>query len=272
MNVGNEYLRSKNVWIENIRSLRIVCNMQMNSLTGKKILSLLREGDYAHAGGEEAILQVFSKISKDPNRSLLDVGCGIGGTAHFLNQNGWGNVLGLDIDPDNISFAHNKYSQHEFIECDVVNASQKLKRTFDIMYCINSFYAFPDKITALKSLRRLASEKTQLIIFDYVLRQGTAAAVEEGVPTNVSEQQLRSLLESTGWTVMDTMDVSSDYDRWYSELVLRIHSKKEQITKQFGADWFEYVVKTYSNILTAIREGRLGGVIVTVFPQSISRS
>ena len=33
---------------------------------------------------------------------ILDVGCGIGGTAHYVVGQGWGEVTGIDLDPANI--------------------------------------------------------------------------------------------------------------------------------------------------------------------------
>jgi cyclopropane fatty-acyl-phospholipid synthase-like methyltransferase len=55
--------------------------MNMNSFEGKRILALVRDGDYAHAGEEEAIERVFRAIPKHAGSSLLDVGCGCGGSS-----------------------------------------------------------------------------------------------------------------------------------------------------------------------------------------------
>ena len=39
---------------------------QMNSFAGQRLLALVREGDYAHAGEEEAIELAFSAILNVP--------------------------------------------------------------------------------------------------------------------------------------------------------------------------------------------------------------
>jgi len=56
----------------------------MNSFAGKRLLALVRGGDYAHAGEEEAIELAFRAVPKAPQKSILDVGCGRGGTIAFL--------------------------------------------------------------------------------------------------------------------------------------------------------------------------------------------
>ena len=53
--------------------------MNMNSFEGKRILALIRDGDYAHAGEEEAIECALGSIPKDSRDWMLDVGCGRGG-------------------------------------------------------------------------------------------------------------------------------------------------------------------------------------------------
>jgi hypothetical protein len=68
--------------------------MNMNSFEGKRILALIREGDYAHAGEEEAIERVFRAVPKQAGSWLLDVGCGRGGSAEYLRRRGWGRVEG----------------------------------------------------------------------------------------------------------------------------------------------------------------------------------
>ena len=47
----------------------------MNSYLGKRILALVRDGDYAHAGEEEAIALAMAPLAKDARRRILDAGC-----------------------------------------------------------------------------------------------------------------------------------------------------------------------------------------------------
>ena len=85
--------------------------MNMNSFEGKRILALIRDGDYAHAGEEEAIERAFRSIPKSADRWMLDVGCGRGGTAEYLRRHGWGHAEGLDRDADSIEYARATYPE-----------------------------------------------------------------------------------------------------------------------------------------------------------------
>jgi cyclopropane fatty-acyl-phospholipid synthase-like methyltransferase len=53
----------------------------MNSFLGKQVLSLVRDGDFAHAGEREAIELAMGSVPKDAGQHVLDAGCGRGGTA-----------------------------------------------------------------------------------------------------------------------------------------------------------------------------------------------
>jgi trans-aconitate methyltransferase len=56
----------------------------MNSFEGMRILSLVREGDYAHAGEEEAIELAMKHVPKLRDQVVVDAGCGRGGAAEYI--------------------------------------------------------------------------------------------------------------------------------------------------------------------------------------------
>jgi hypothetical protein len=69
--------------------------MSMSSATGKQILSLIRNGDYAHAGEERAIELALEGIAPSHDRQVLDIGCGLGGTVDYISRLGLGSVTDL---------------------------------------------------------------------------------------------------------------------------------------------------------------------------------
>ena len=78
--------------------------MRMNHPDGKRLLAAVRDGDFAHAGEEAAVRMAWKRLPKRPDQSCLDAGCGRGGTAALVQSQGWGQVVGLDIDAETISF------------------------------------------------------------------------------------------------------------------------------------------------------------------------
>jgi len=236
--------------------------MEMNSPIGKKILALVREADYAHAGEAEAINIVFKDIPKDTDRFLLDVGCGRGGTAQYVQRGGWGRVLGIDTDSDSITYAKKTYPDVEFIVCDAMNLGRDLSRQFDIIYLFNVLYVLSNHRGALEQLRKLSPESGRLVIFDYLLKpQGRKNfPFKEWNPLDLSI--IQSLFPATGWRIVKTDDISELYKKWYKKLVSRIETSSEKIIALAGEEWLDFVRSFYQGILSAIEKNLLGGAIV----------
>jgi ubiquinone/menaquinone biosynthesis C-methylase UbiE len=236
--------------------------MNMNSFEGKRILALIREGDYAHAGEEEAIERAFRTISKNSGQSLLDVGCGRGGSAEYLWRHGWGRVDGIDRDAESIEYAHATYPEIGFHVCDVLDVPRTVTRTFDVIYMLNAFYAFDRQREALVELRKVAKPAAQLVIFDYTVGPNAGDTPNPMMPHAIRLPEIAAMLRDAGWEPGAIEDLSADYARWYAEFVRRIQLKRAEIEKIGGADWYNFVLSMYSGLHGVITQGALGGAIV----------
>jgi len=240
-------------------------SFQMNSLTGKKILSYLRKGNWAHAGEAEAILKTMAPFPKNKHRSLLDVGCGIGGTAQFICDHGWGQVVGIDIDQENIQYAQHQYPTFSFHAIDVVDVPKLLHETFDLIYLFNAFYAFADQVAALNALKAVTKQTSVLVIFDYVCYHEypsrdnfVVRLAEENFSPTCSFDQL---LQKTGWHLIQSINLDAEYKRWYADLLCRFQSERKSLISQFGEEITNRATDKYKIIYQALEQGHLGGRI-----------
>jgi len=110
----------------------------MNSFQGKQILAMVRHGDFAHAGEEEAIERALREVPKDCDQQILDAGCGRGGTAAYMQYHGWGRVTGIDVEPKSIAHAREAYPELTFVCCDINEVAKHLKRCFDVITLFNA--------------------------------------------------------------------------------------------------------------------------------------
>ena len=239
----------------------------MNSFQGKQILALVRDGDFAHAGEEEAIELALREVPKDTNQKILDAGCGRGGTAAYMQCHDWGRVTGVDVEPKSIAHARKAYPDLTFICCDINEVAMRLQRYFDVITLFNVLYALPDHAAGLRVLASRAKSKARLVVFDYVNNGNyqDAPLVDSGrlfLPKPPILTDLAETLEKGGWRLHSANDLSHEYERWYVALVSKIKAKREAIEKSAGPDAFEHVLDLYSALLTAIREGRLGGAVI----------
>jgi cyclopropane fatty-acyl-phospholipid synthase-like methyltransferase len=104
--------------------------MKIDGFECREFLARVRGRDYAHAGEQEAIELVFENIQHQRERRILDAGCGRGGTADFVQRQGFGRVVGIDIKERTIKYAGEKYPDIEFHHLDVIHAGDRFPETF----------------------------------------------------------------------------------------------------------------------------------------------
>ena len=242
-------------------------SLSMSSATGKKILSMIREGDYAHAGEEEAIRLTVSNINPDPARKILDMGCGLGGTADFISREGLGQTTGIDIDPDTIQYASANYPLSSFVCCPAGEASRHLPAEFSLVFIFNALYSFPDQIQALREACKVTLPGSEMRVFEYTAKSETPEVMEflerygRGKWRPIMMDQAQLMFHESGWSLKETTDLSDSYERWYADLVRKIVNKRDIIVQQAGERWYEYAVWRYQELLDVIRAGVIGGAI-----------
>jgi len=236
--------------------------LAMRTFRGKQVLALVRGGDYAHPGNEEPVNIMMRDIQPDKNRLILDVACGLGGTAKYVQDQNWGRVVGIDIEAEAIEYAKKTYPDVEFHVADVVKVHEVLQQKFDIIYVCGSFLCFPDQPGALQSLRQVTKDNVKLILFDLVDRSdGTSALInpdKNRVVSVVSIQTMENMMEKAGWKLLAYEDLSSETAHWYKNLLDKIRTKKSEIIAKFGQYEYDSVLTRYTEWHKEIDEGRIG--------------
>lgn len=243
----------------------------MNSYEGMHILALVRDGDYAHAGEEEAIEMAMRHVAKSPDNLIVDAGCGRGGTADYLQSNGWGTVIGFDVETSSIESARGAYPDQEFFVCDVCQVDKATDARPDIICMFNVYYCLPDQSGALRSLLKISGPGTQLVIFDHVDRGGyhEAPLLDAGEPFLRNPPQLPALqvtLEAIGWKVTNVEEIQDSDIRWYTALVSRIEARRDEIIAIATAAGYDHVLHLYRGWLDAALRQKLGAAIVYATP------
>lgn len=244
----------------------------MNSFEGMRVLSLVRDGDYAHAGEEEAIELAMRPFEKRPDQIIVDAGCGRGGTANYLQAGGWGKVVGFDIEPASIAAARKNYPEVEFHVCDVGDADRTVTVKADILCMFNAYYCFPDQVRALRTLRHVSTSRTRMVMFDHVNRGSydPHALMDAGKPFLPGPpllSRIPDVLGSAGWRVTDVEEAHDSYVGWYAALVSKIEAKRSDILALAGAAGYDHVLALYRGLLHAARQDSLGAAFIRAVPK-----
>ena len=113
-----------------------------------------------HIGGSKATRELLELCNVSPEKVVLNVGCGAGGTTAFIVKNYGCHVVGVDIKENMIESAR-KWAQRKGVvektEFRVANA-QDLPfedNTFDILICESVNIFIPDKSKAMGEYKRV---------------------------------------------------------------------------------------------------------------------
>ena len=239
----------------------------MTNATGKRLLALIRDGDYAHPGEEAANELLFAGVRPDPRRRVLDAGCGGAGTAAWVQGRGLGAVTGLELDSATARLARERHPEVTVVEADLQRASTALTGAFDLFYSMTAIYAVPDQATMFRELGVLAAPGAELRLLEYSDPDGRFAEATRGSPTRgwwrpLVPRDLPEILSSVGWTSVFVRDLHPEFVHWYRDLCDRIAAKRRVIEREVGRDWYEFVAREFAGILGLVRERALGGVLV----------
>lgn len=239
----------------------------MNNATGKRLLALVRDADYAHPGEEEANELLFAGLRPDPRRRVLDAGCGGAGTAAWVQARGLGAVTGIELDAATARLARERHPDVTVVDGDLQRAGAALSGSFDLVYSMTAVYAAPDQAAVYRELGALAAPGAELRLLEYADPAGLFARATTGNPSwgwwhPLRPLELPAVLATAGWSRVELRDLQPEFVHWYGDLCARIAAMWHEISSEFGAGWYEYAAKEYAGILEMVRAGILGGLIV----------
>lgn len=241
----------------------------IKSIISKELMSKIRNGDYQHAGEEEAINLVFENIEKNKQLLLLDVGSGLGGTAAFIQNAGWGDVFGIDINPDVVESAKLRHPECKFFHMSVDKITNSLLSSveFDIIYMFNSFFLFPDHKLALREISSVARTGAKLLLFDYIdygnyMSNPYRENEVKILPNILKNDDIDVIFCETNWKVISCKNIDDYYINWYKELFNKIISHENKSECLINVDTFRLFKNRYEHILDVLEKKIIGGIVI----------
>ncbi len=161
--------------------------------------------------------------------SVLDAGCGYGGSSLWLAENIGCDVTGISIVPYQIKKARieaNKSGLNKrlkFIRGDYANTDLPSK-SFDVIWGLESIVHCEDKLAFTKEAFRLLKPNGRLIISEYMLRQKPLLSKKEHskmepflkgwmMPDLLTLDQYKKYSKSAGFNTFKDFDLSKNVDK-----------------------------------------------------------
>jgi SAM-dependent methyltransferase len=185
--------------------------------------------DEFHIRGREATDELAALAPIASGEQVLDVGCGLGGTARHLAARYGARVTGVDLTAEYCRVGNllNELTglagQIELARGDALQLPFK-DGCFDAVWTEHAAMNIADKAGLYRELRRVLHSGGRLALYDVV--KGTGGDLWFPVPWArhpelsflVTADELNVLLESHGFTIEASRDVTLPAVEWYREL------------------------------------------------------
>lgn len=180
-------------------------------------IDLLAGVDEFHMGGRPATKALADHLALDPSHHVLDIGCGLGGTARYLASSFGCRVTGIDLTPEYVEVGNQLNRDLGLdgqIDLSVANATRMpfAEDRFDRASMLHVGMNIPDKAALMAEIGRVVKPGGTIALYD-VMRVGdgpivypVAWAADENTSFVGSVDDYRVALEGAGFEIEEAAD------------------------------------------------------------------
>jgi phosphoethanolamine N-methyltransferase len=214
---------------------------------------------YVSTGGQATTQEFVKKLNLKPTDKVLDVGCGIGGSAFHMAREYGVTVHGVDLSTNMINMAIKYQGEMEdavrknvsFEMRDITKANFE-ENSFDVVYSRDTILHIGDKEALFAQFYKWLKPGGKLMISDYC--HGDKEEYSSEYTTYVHQRGYHMLkvvdyghlLETVGFTKVDAQDMTSTFIEILNTEVKRFVSQKEEFLTRFTLQDFEYILEGWS--------------------------
>lgn len=194
--------------------------------------------DQLHVGGAAATAELAAKLGVQPNIRVLDVGCGLGGSARHLAALYDCFVTGVDLNEPFVQLAQllsQRTGQSDRVS--FVRGSATLlpfaDQVFDMVWTQHVVMNIPEANEFYAEIYRVLLPGAQLAMYDVIAGEGGPAlfpvpwAHDADRSFLRTADSLRQIIESCGFQILSWLDVTELGIRWAEERALVLQNRSD---------------------------------------------
>jgi len=223
--------------------------------------------DYGGNGGTTRLEaeRVFGLLELRPDVRLLDVGAGSGWPALYLAQISGCDLVMVDIPIASLRIARERAVADGLAQrCETIAADAAAlpfrDASFDAFNHSDVLCCTPDKLGVLRSCRRVARDGARMTFTTIALAPSLTAAerriaMESGPKFMDSEEDYVALLEQSGWSLEERIDLTAAYQSSMRSELDGMKARADALAQVFGQGEFSRRVERQQAAVAALDAG-----------------
>jgi ubiquinone/menaquinone biosynthesis C-methylase UbiE len=239
--------------------------------TGKDLARLkpvdLAAVDEFHIRGREATVELASHALIKPGSRVLDVGCGLGGSARYLAAEHQCQVTGIDLTQEYVNVANTLASMVGLSDRVIFEQANALEMpfddaTFDVVWTQHVQMNIADKPAFYREIARVTRPEGLLLFHDIFGGDGGPLhcpvpwAEEPSISFLAAPGEVKRILEDLGFVIHDWIDKTEPSLRW---MVTAIERLEPSGPPPLGTHLLmgNTAKAKFENVIRNLREGRI---------------
>ena len=206
--------------------------------SGKKLDSLKPEDlapiDEFHTRGKDSTIEIANLAQLEPHHNVLDVGCGLGGSARYIAEKYGCNVIGIDLTEQYIDVADkltemvkmsDKVSFKQASALDIPFESDR----FDVIWTEHTQMNIANKEGFYGELSRVLKPKGRLVFHDIFgtdnpAHYPTPWAEYDSLSSLCTQEEARNAVEKSNLTIEQWIDKSRESLEFFKSMTKKIET------------------------------------------------
>ena len=222
---------------------------------------------YVSTGGEETTAKFCAEMNLQPGQKILDIGCGIGGSAFYMAQHYGVDVFGIDLSTNMIDLAKEYWkTRHPAIKHRVrfhvedATTMSYPDNFYDVVYSRDTILHIQDKLELFKLFEKTLKPGGQLVISDYCCGDGTQSEdfknyVKQRGYNLLTVDDYGKTLKNAGFDDVVAVNNSKYFIEILDKELKSFINIKDEVVEEYSIDDYNYICDGWNDKIQRVGGG-----------------